>query len=77
MAAYCRVYDSRHLQAGCQEPGSAPNPTLGNRVYAVFLAANRHSHSFISAKLLFIYNENRTKVHNIVRAISVYFYFRN
>jgi len=26
MAAYCRVYDSRHLQADCQEPGSAPEP---------------------------------------------------
>jgi len=25
-AAYCRVYDSRHLQAGCQEPWSAPEP---------------------------------------------------
>jgi len=24
MAAYRRVYDSRHLQADCQEPGSAP-----------------------------------------------------
>ena len=24
MAAYCWVYDSRHLQADCQEPGSAP-----------------------------------------------------
>ena len=23
MAAYRRVYDSRHLQADCQEPGSA------------------------------------------------------
>ena len=23
MAAYCRVYDSHHLQADCQEPGSA------------------------------------------------------
>ena len=30
MAAYRRLYDSRHLQADCQEPGSAPrNPTLG------------------------------------------------
>jgi len=29
MAAYCRVYDSRHLpQADCQEPGSAPEPYL-------------------------------------------------
>jgi len=26
MAAYRRVYDSRHLQANCQEPGSAPEP---------------------------------------------------
>jgi len=26
MAAYNRVYDLRHLQADCQEPGSAPEP---------------------------------------------------
>jgi len=26
MAAYHRVYDSRHLQADCQEPGLAPEP---------------------------------------------------
>jgi len=26
MAAYRRVYDSRHLHADCQEPGSAPEP---------------------------------------------------
>jgi len=26
MAAYRRVYDSRHLQDDCQEPGSAPEP---------------------------------------------------
>jgi len=33
MAAYRRFYDSHHLQADCQEPGSAPEPyTLGNRV---------------------------------------------
>jgi len=29
-AAYCRVYDSCHLQADCQEPGQLRNPTLGN-----------------------------------------------
>ena len=34
MAAYRRVYDSGHLQADCQEPGSAPEPyRLGNRVW--------------------------------------------
>jgi len=26
MAAYRQVNDSRHLQADCQEPGSAPEP---------------------------------------------------
>ena len=26
MPAYRRVYDSRHLQADCQEPGSATEP---------------------------------------------------
>ena len=26
MAAYRRVYDSRHLQSDCQGPGSAPEP---------------------------------------------------
>jgi len=37
MAAYRRVYDSRHLQADCQEPGPAlRNPTLGNPVWATF-----------------------------------------
>ena len=28
MAAYRRVYDSHHLQAGFQEPGSAPEPYM-------------------------------------------------
>jgi len=26
MAAYRRVYDSRHVQADCKEQGSAPEP---------------------------------------------------
>jgi len=38
MAAYRWVYDSRHLQADCQEPESAPEPyTVGNRVRATFI----------------------------------------
>jgi len=36
MAAYRRVYDSRHLQTDCQEPDQLRNPTLGNRVGAIF-----------------------------------------
>jgi len=38
MAAYRQVYDSRHLHADCLEPGSAPNPTVGNQVWANLLA---------------------------------------
>jgi len=35
MAAYRRVYDSRHLQADCQEPGPAPEPyTHSNAIAA-------------------------------------------
>jgi len=30
MAAYRLVYDSHHLQADCQEPGSAPEPYCGD-----------------------------------------------
>jgi len=44
MAAYRRVYDSRHLQADCQEPESAPEPYTRNRVWAtvtVFLIRTR------------------------------------
>jgi len=36
MAAYRRVYVSRHLQADCQEPGSAPEPYARNRVWTTF-----------------------------------------
>ena len=37
MAAYRRVYDSSHLQADCQENrDQLRNPTLGNRVWAIF-----------------------------------------
>ena len=36
MAAYRRVYDSRHLQADCQEPGPAREPYARYRVWATF-----------------------------------------
>ena len=36
MAAYRRVYDSSHLQADCQEPGSAPEPYARQPVWATF-----------------------------------------
>jgi len=38
MAAYRRVYDSRHLQTDCQEPrDQLRDPTLDNRLWATFL----------------------------------------
>ena len=36
MAAYCRVYDSRHLQADCQERDQLRDPTLGKQVWPTF-----------------------------------------
>ena len=40
MADYSRVYDSRHLQADCEEPGSAPEPycrqsSMGDLFYVI------------------------------------------
>jgi len=37
MAAYRRIYDSRHLQAEYQEPDQFQNPTLGSRAWVTFL----------------------------------------
>jgi len=36
MAAYRGVYDSHHLQADCQEPGSAEEPYAWYLVWASF-----------------------------------------
>ena len=36
MAAYRLVYDSRHLQADCKNQDHLRNPTLCNRVWAIF-----------------------------------------
>ena len=44
MAAYRRVYNSRHLQADCQEPGSAPEPYAQQSImgYLYFLLSRLH-----------------------------------
>ena len=41
MAAYSRVYDSRHLQADCREPGSAPNRQSSTG----YLYGHTHTHT--------------------------------
>jgi len=55
MASYCRVYDSRHLQADCKEPASAPDPTLGILVWATFtFTFLQFVHSHISKTTCFV-----------------------
>jgi len=54
MAAYRRVYDSRHLQADCQEPGLAPETyarqsSMGN---LTFLQCLKKRRSGLLAELL-------------------------
>ena len=43
-----RVYDSRHLQADCQEPGDQRrNPTLGNRVRTTFFMQGARRRTYV------------------------------
>jgi len=56
MAAYRQVYDSRHLQADCKEPGSAPEP------YARQLSMG-YLYLFYNAAFTFIAELHRITVH--------------
>jgi len=40
MAAYRRVDDARHLQADCQEPGSAPEPYARGPTFLCYFIKN-------------------------------------
>jgi len=40
MTAYRRVYDSRHMHANCQEPGSAPEPCARQSSMGYFYLSN-------------------------------------
>jgi len=49
MATYRRVYDSRHSQADCKEPGTAPEPyagqsIMGYRYLFIYTFTNRKQH---------------------------------
>jgi len=54
MAAYRRVYDSRQLQADCQEPGSAPEPYARGQLDGIFLAGSLPHEFIILIVTLFI-----------------------
>jgi len=67
MTAYRRVYDSRHLQADCQESGSAPEPdarqsSMGYR-FRVFVSTSVCIHTQE------VLAEMRTVVEGVVDAI--------
>jgi len=56
MAAYRRVYDSRHLQADCQEPELVPETYarqsgMGNPFYRAMLCIRGSSHGPVSVCL--------------------------
>jgi len=51
MAAYRRVYDFRHLQADCQEPGSAPEPYGGQSSMGYLSFSSSSSSSILYAQL--------------------------
>jgi len=57
MAAYRWVYDSRHLQADCQEPGSAPEPYARQIEYGLPLPL-----PFNAMGLIFSGNDGRHSV---------------
>ena len=58
MAAYRRVYDSRYLQADCQEPGSAPEPYKYGLPLLPFLYCTRN---YCSCQATFEKLENEMK----------------
>jgi len=65
MAAYRRVYDSRHLQADCQEPGLAPEPyTRQSNMGYLFITLTL---SFQAQNLPFL---------QILPAVAFLFFFR-
>jgi len=50
MAAYRRVYDSRRLQADCQEPGSTPEPYARQSSNGCLFIADTHNRSTMHHK---------------------------
>jgi len=65
MATYHRVYDSRHLQADCKEPGSAPEPyTQQSSMGYLYL--------FFTSKLNYV-KKSVTLTPPIVSSLALYF----
>ena len=61
MAAYRQVYDSRHLQADCQEPGSAPEhyARQSSMGYTLLLLKEMHTKENGSFFCLTVYTSSR------------------
>ena len=84
MAAYHWVYDSRHLQADCQEPGSSLEPYarqssmgylylyLNSFVIVIFKHACQHCEMFLIRLLIFcIYHVSPKNVHLFIFWITL------
>ena len=64
MAAYRRVYDSRHLQADCQGPESAPEPyawysSMGH-IYFLYCGSSDFSMAVVNRFFIELNNANIT-----------------
>jgi len=70
MAAYGRVYDSRQLQADCQEPGSAPEPYAWQSSMGylyLFISYSQFSQSSVGVLLqgnYILHCKERSEFHN-------------
>jgi len=77
MVAYHRVYDSRYVQADCQEPGSAPEPYAGQSSmgylypFLTYLLLRISSHSRFTAAYV---HKSATTVSDMKPHIQPYAY---
>ena len=79
MAAYSRVYDSCHLHADCQEPGSAPGPyarqsSTGTTGYSFTFSRPLSSDKNATGALRFFVDERGSRRHQISRRFDVAFW---
>ena len=64
MAAYRRVYDSRHLQADCQEPGSAPEPYARQSSMGYLLPFKYYSINDAGLPKIYRYNQSKYELYD-------------
>jgi len=71
MAAYRRVYDSRHLQADCQEPGSAPEPYARKSSMGYLYLFYRDKNILINMKIYGIFKDTAIRKVTITQLTEI------